>query len=61
MCVTVLNTELGVEHVLQPDAMIDSPEASNSSGVTDWEERDREFQVSDAVPEFNFQSQVLTT
>jgi hypothetical protein len=49
VCVTVLNTELGVKRVLQPDTAIDSPEASHSSGVTDWEEKDREFQVSDAV------------
>jgi hypothetical protein len=48
--VTVLNAELGEEHVSQPDTVIGSPEASNSSGVTDWEEKDREFQVSDAVP-----------
>jgi hypothetical protein len=43
-------TELGVEHVSQPVTMDDSPEASHSSSVTDWEETDRDFQASDAVP-----------
>jgi len=43
-------TELGVEHVSKPDATVDSPMASHSSGVMDWEEKDREFQVRDAAP-----------
>jgi len=43
-------TELGVEHVSKPDTTGDSPVASHSSGVTDWEEKDRDFQVSDAEP-----------
>jgi len=40
-----LSKELGVEHVSKTDTMDDSPEASHSSGVTEWEEKDREFQA----------------
>jgi E3 ubiquitin-protein ligase LRSAM1 len=39
-----LSKELGVEHVSKPDTTGDSPVASHSSGVTDWEEKDRDFQ-----------------
>lgn len=50
-CVSLFfTTELGEELVLQPDTMGDSPEASHSSCFVDWEEKDREFQVSDVVP-----------
>ena len=60
-CVSLFcKTELGVERVSKPDTTDDSPEASRSTGVMDWEEKDRDFQVSDAAPYFNFQSQVVT-
>jgi len=50
-CVSLFcKTELGVERVSNPDTTDDNPEASHSSGVTDWEEKDRDFQVSDTVP-----------
>ena len=42
-------TELGVEHVSKQDTTDDSAEASRSSGVTDWEEKDRDFQVSNTA------------
>jgi hypothetical protein len=50
VCFTVCKTELGVQHVSKPDATDDSPEASQSSGFMDWEEKDRDFQVRDATP-----------
>jgi hypothetical protein len=50
-CVSLFfKTELGVERISKPDTTDDSPEASHPSGFTDWEERDREFQVSGVVP-----------
>jgi hypothetical protein len=54
-CVSLFfKTELGVEHISKSDTKDESPEASHPSGFTDWEERDREFQVSDAVFFFFF-------
>jgi hypothetical protein len=45
-------TELGVEYISQSDSMDEAPEAFHSSNVMDWEEKDRNFQVSDTVPCF---------
>ena len=50
-CISLFcKTELGVEHISEPDTKDDRYEGSHSSGVTDWEEKDRDFQVSDAAP-----------
>jgi hypothetical protein len=42
-------TELGMEYISHSDAADEGPETSHSSNVTDWEEKNRDFQVSGTV------------
>jgi hypothetical protein len=50
-CVSLFcKTELGVEHVSKPDTTDNSPKASHSFRVVDWEEKERFWQVSGAAP-----------
>jgi hypothetical protein len=42
-------TELGVKYIPHSDAADKGPDTSHSSSVLDWEEKERNFQVSGTV------------
>jgi hypothetical protein len=44
-----LLTELGIEYISQSESMDEEAEVHNPSNVMDWEDKDRNFQVSDTI------------